>query len=66
MGYYLRFKRVILIYILYKKGKVNYLFLKSYYLIILENTFSKICKRVVVDYIVDIAKKNMAYYYKAK
>jgi hypothetical protein len=44
-------------FILYKKGKADYLFLKSYHFITLENTLSKIFKRVIVDCIADIAKK---------
>ena len=58
IGYYLKLKRAIIIFILYKKGKVDYLFLKSYYPIALENTLSKILKRVIVDYIADIAKEH--------
>ena len=57
IGYYLRFRRAIIIFILYKKGKADYLFLGSYGPIALENTLSKILKRVIVDYIVDIAKE---------
>ena len=57
IGYYLRLKKVIIIFILYKEGKINYLLLGSYRLIILENTFSKILKRVIVDCIADIAKE---------
>jgi hypothetical protein len=44
-------------FILYKEGKVDYLFLESYHFITLKNTLSKILKRVVADYIVDIAKE---------
>ena len=57
IGYYLKFKRVIIIFILYKKGKANYLFLKSYCLIALKNTRSKILERVIADYIVNTAKE---------
>ena len=57
MDYYPKFKRVIITIILYKEGKANYLFLGSYYPITLKNTLSKILKRVIVDYIVDIAKE---------
>ena len=57
IGYYLRLKRAIIIFILRKEGKVDYLFLESYRLITLENTFNKILERVIVDYIVDIAKE---------
>ena len=51
IGYYLRLRRVIIIFILYKEGKVDYLLLGSYRPIALENTLSKILKRVIVDYI---------------
>ena len=57
IGYYLRLRRAIIIFILYKEGKVDYLFLESYYPITLENTLSKILERVIADYIVDMAKK---------
>jgi hypothetical protein len=57
IGYYLRLKRVITTYILYKEGKADYLLLKSYYFITLKNTLSKILKRIVINYIADIAKE---------
>ena len=57
IGYYLRLKKAIIIFILYKEGKVDYLLLGSYRLIALKNTFSKILKRVIVDHIVDIAEE---------
>ena len=41
IGYYLRLKRAITMFILYKKGKTDYLFLGSYYLIALKNTLKK-------------------------
>ena len=44
-------------FILYKEGKADYLLLGSYRPIALENTLSKILKRVIVDRIVDIAKE---------
>ena len=53
----MRFGRAITIFILYKKGKVDYLFLGSYRPITLENTLSKILERVIADYIVDTAKE---------
>ena len=53
----MRLKRVITIIILYKEGKADYLFPGSYRPITLENTLSKILKRVIVDYIADIAKE---------
>jgi hypothetical protein len=57
IGYYLRLKRVIITYILHKEGKADYLFLRSYYLITLKNTLSKILERVVVNYIANIAEE---------
>jgi hypothetical protein len=36
IGYYLRLKRVMIMYILYKEGKADYLLLKSYRFIILK------------------------------
>ena len=57
IGYYLRLRRAIIIFILYKEGKGDYLFLGSYRLITLENTLSKILERVIADRIVDMAKK---------
>ena len=45
-------------FILYKKGKADYLFLESYRPIILKNTLSKILERVIADYIIDIAKEH--------
>jgi len=44
-------------FILYKEGKVDYLFLGSYRPIALENTLSKILERVIADRIVDIVEK---------
>ena len=57
IGYYLRLRRAIIIFILYKEGKADYLLLGSYRPIALENTLSKILERVIVDYIVDMAKE---------
>jgi TM2 domain-containing membrane protein YozV len=57
IGYYLRLKRAITTFVLYKEGKVDYLFLGSYCFIALKNTLSKILERVVADYIADIAKE---------
>ena len=57
IGYYPRLRRAITTVILYKKGKADYLIPGSYHHIALENTLSKILKRVIVDYIVDIAKE---------
>ena len=45
-------------FILYKEGKADYLFLGSYRPITLENTLSKILERVIADHIVDTAKKH--------
>ena len=44
-------------FILYKKGKVNYSLPENYHLIALENTLSKILKRVIVDCIVYMAEE---------
>jgi len=66
ISYYLKLKRAITIIILYKKSKVDYLFLKNYCPIVLKNTLSKILKNVIIKYIANIAKKNMPYYCKAK
>ena len=44
--------------ILYKKGKADYLFLGSYRPITLENTLSKILKRVIVNYMADTAQEH--------
>ena len=57
IGYYLRLRRAIITFILYKEGKADYLLLGSYRPIALENTLSKILERVIADYIVDIAKE---------
>ena len=57
IGYYLKLKKAIITFILRKKGKANYLLLENYRFITLKNTLSKILKRVIVDYIVDTAKK---------
>ena len=45
-------------FILYKEGKADYLLLGSYHPIALENTLSKILERVIVNYIVDMAKEH--------
>ena len=57
IGYYLRLGRAIITFVLRKEGKVDYLFLRSYYPIALENTLSKILERVIADRIVDTAKE---------
>ena len=57
IGYYLRLRRGITTFILCKEGKADYLFLRSYRPIALENTLSKILERVIADYIVDTAKE---------
>ena len=58
IGYYLRFGRAIITIILYKEGKADYLFPKSYHPIALKNTLSKILERVIADYIADTAKEH--------
>ena len=57
IGYYLRLRRAIIMVILYKESKADYLIRGSYCPITLENTLSKILKRVIVNYIVDIAEE---------
>ena len=57
IGYFRRLGRAITIVILYKEGKADYLLLRSYHLITLKNTFSKILKRIIAEYIIDIAKE---------
>ena len=44
-------------FILYKEGKADYLFLGSYRPIALKNTLSKILKRVIADYMADTAEE---------
>ena len=44
-------------FILCKEDKVDYLLLGSYCPITLENTLSKILKRIIADRIVDIAEE---------
>ena len=58
IGYYLRFRRAITTFVLYKEGKADYLFPGSYRPIALKNTLSKILERVIVDCIVDMAKEH--------
>jgi len=58
IGYYLRLKKAIIMVVLYKEGKADYLFLGSYHPIALKNTLSKILKRIIVKYIADIAKEH--------
>src|SRR6266576_2914132 len=58
INYYLRLRRAIITVILYKESKADYLIRGSYCPITLENTLSKILKRVIVNYIVDIAKEH--------
>ena len=57
IGYYSRLRRAIIMFVLRKEGKVDYLFLGSYRPIALENTLNKILERVIADYITDIAKE---------
>ena len=58
IGYYLRYRRAITTFILYKEGKVDYLFPGSYCPITLKNTLSKILKRVIADHIIDTAEEH--------
>ena len=57
IGYYPKLKKAIIIFVLYKEGKADYLFLGSYGPITLENTLSKILKRAIADYIVNTVKE---------
>src|SRR6266704_3691218 len=57
IGYYLRLRRAIIMVVLYKKGKVDYLLLGSYCPITLKNTLNKILERIIKKYKADIAKK---------
>ena len=57
INYYLRLRRAITIFILYKEGKADYLFPESCRPIALKNTLSKILERVIADYIINIAKE---------
>ena len=45
IGYYLRLRRAIIIVILYKESKADYLIPRSYHFIALKNTLSKVLKR---------------------
>ena len=44
--------------VLHKKGKADYLIPENYHPIALENTLSKILKKVIADYITDTAKEH--------
>ena len=57
IGYYLRLRRAIITVVLYKEGKVDYLLLRSYRPIALENTLNKILERIIVEHIVNTAEK---------
>jgi len=48
----------MIIFVLHKEGKVDYLLPGSYRPIALENTLSKILERVIVDRMADIAKEH--------
>ena len=58
IGYFLRLKKAIIIIILCKEGKIDYFLLGSYCFIALKNTFNKILKRVIIEYITNIAKEH--------
>jgi hypothetical protein len=57
IGYYLRLGRAMIMFILRKEGKADYLFPGSYSPITLKNTLSKILERVVVDHIANTAEE---------
>ena len=44
--------------ILQKEGKADYLILRNYCPIALENTLSKILKKVIVDYIINTVEEH--------
>jgi len=48
----------MIMFILCKEGKADYLFPGSYRPIALENTLSKILERVIADYIVNTAEEH--------
>ena len=58
IGYFLRLRRAIIIIILYKEGKADYLLPGSYRPIALENTLSKILERVIVEYMANTAEEH--------
>ena len=58
IGYFLRLKRAIITVILYKEDKADYLLLRNYRPIALENTLSMILERVVVERITGIAEEH--------
>ena len=47
----------MIMFVLHKEGKADYLFPGSYCSIALENTLSKILERVIADRMADIAKE---------
>src|SRR5436853_7557677 len=57
IGYYPRLRRAMIMVILRKEGKADYLLLGSYRPIALENTLSKILERIIVERIADIGKE---------
>src|SRR5436853_6604997 len=58
IGYYPRLGRAMTTVVLRKEGKADYSLLGSYRPIALENTLSKILKRVIAERIADTAKKH--------
>src|SRR6266700_5084886 len=58
IGYYLRLSRAIIMVILYKEGKADYLIPRSYRPITLKNTLSKILKKVIMDHIADMVEEH--------
>ena len=57
IGYFPRLRRAIITVILYKKGKADYLLLKSYCPITLKYTLSKILERVIIEHMAGTAKE---------
>jgi len=58
IGYYPQLRRSITTVILWKEGKADYLIPGSYRPIALENTLSKILKKVIADRIADTVEEH--------
>jgi len=58
INYYLKLKKAITTVVLHKEGKADYSISENYHSIALENTLSKILKKVIADHMIDIAKEH--------
>jgi len=58
ISYYPQLGKSIMMVVLQKEGKADYLIPGSYRPIALENTLSKILEKVIADYIADIAEEH--------